>query len=109
MDWYHVSSPPVSGNFVAMYPEATRLVLASLPTQVDTATPESRGRLALQWKPRMHGYRGYQGVQGTQIIYVNLCNEGRKMTLKLRVNLGILGVDFYYISFHITFSNTLGV
>lgn len=31
------------------------------------------------------------------------------MTLKLRVNLDILGVDFYYISFHITFSNTLGV
>ena len=31
------------------------------------------------------------------------------MTLKLRVNLGILGVVFYYISFHITFSNTLGV
>ena len=31
------------------------------------------------------------------------------MTLKLRVNLGILGVDFYYISFHITVSNTLGV
>ena len=31
------------------------------------------------------------------------------MTLKLRVNLGILGVIFYYISFHITVSNTLGV
>lgn len=31
------------------------------------------------------------------------------MTLKLRENLGILGVVFYYISFHITVSNTLGV
>ena len=92
-----------------MYPEATRLVPASLPTQVDTGPLESRGLLALQWIPRRHGYRGYQGVQGTQVIYVNLCNEGRKMTLKLRVNLGILGVVFYYISFHITVSNTLGV
>ena len=107
-----------------MYPEATRLVPASLPTQVDTGPLESRGHLALQWiprrhgyrgclalqwTPRRHGYRGYQGVQGTQVIYVNLCNEGRKMTLKLRVNLGILGVVFYYISFHITVSNTLGV
>ena len=107
-----------------MHPEATRLVPASLPTQADTGPIESRGYLALQWKPRRHGYRGrlalqwiprmrgyrgYQGVQGTQIIYVNLCNEGRKMALKLRENLGILGVVFYYISFHITFSNTLGV
>ena len=92
-----------------MHPEATRLVPVSLPTQVDTAIPESRGRLALQWTPWTHGYRGYQGVQGTQIIYVNLCNEGRKMTLKLRENLGILGVIFYYISFRITVSNTLGV
>ena len=92
-----------------MYPEATRLVPASLPTQVDTGPLESRGHLALQWIPRRHGYRGYQGVQGTQVIYVNLCNEGRKMTLKLRENLGILGVVFYYISFHITVSNTLGV